>query len=50
VFSGVIVPAGLDVTDMSVVNLPKKGNNLGHFAPFLPYRLAMHLDKQCRLM
>lgn len=37
--------ASLYVTDTPVVDLPKEGNDLGHFAPFLPYRLAMHLKE-----
>src|ERR1700720_1177915 len=42
--------ATLYVTDTPVVDLPEKGNNLGHSASFLPHCLAMHLEKQRRLI
>ena len=35
--------AALYVEDIPVINLPEQGNNLSHFAPFLPYRFVMHL-------
>jgi hypothetical protein len=42
---GLVTELGFKTT---VVEYRRKGNNLGHFAPFLSYCLAMHLEKQRR--